>query len=86
MPTQEFKVTGEKVLATVRKLIKEGNARKIIIKNEQGKTVMEFPLTVGAVGAAFVPALAAIGAFAALVTDCTILVEKVEERKAPKKR
>jgi hypothetical protein len=76
MSTEEFKVSGEDVIATVKKLIAEGNARRIIIKNEQGETVIEFPLTIGAVGALVAPALAAVGAVAALVTKCTIVVEK----------
>ncbi|GAI77943.1 unnamed protein product, partial [marine sediment metagenome] len=53
-----------------------GNARKIIIKNENGKSVVEFPLTVGAIGALIAPILAAAGAIAALLTKCTIIVEK----------
>ena len=57
-------------------MIKEGNARRIIIKNEDGESVAEFPLTVGAVGALVAPILAAVGAIAALLTKCTIVVEK----------
>ncbi len=75
MGTEEFKVSGDEVLSTVKRLVKEGNARRIIIKNESGETLVEFPLTLGAVGALLAPALAAIGAIAALVTKCTILVE-----------
>jgi hypothetical protein len=73
---EEFKVSGEQVVKKVKQLIKEGNARRIIIKNEHNKVVMEFPLTVGAVGAVFVPVLAAVGALAALMTNCTIIVQK----------
>lgn len=76
MSTEEFKVSGEDVLKTVKKLIAEGNARRISIRREDGSTLMEFPLTVGAVGALIAPALAAVGAIAALVTKCTIVVEK----------
>ncbi|MFA7309555.1 MAG: DUF4342 domain-containing protein [Candidatus Paceibacterota bacterium] len=76
MSTEEFKVSGEDVIATVKKLLKEGNARRIIIKNEAGVTVVEFPMTIGAVGALVAPALAAIGAIAALLTKCTIVVER----------
>ncbi len=75
MGSEEFKVSGDEVLSTVKRLVKEGNARRIIIKNESGETLVEFPLTLGAVGALLAPALAAIGAIAALVTKCTILVE-----------
>ena len=73
---EEFKVSGEQVLKKVKQLIKEGNARRIIIKNEDNKVVMEFPLTIGAVGAVLVPVLAAVGALAALMTNCTIIVQK----------
>ncbi len=73
---EEFKVNGEEIIAKVKELIKEGNARRIIIKNETGVTLLEVPLTLGAVGALLAPALAAVGALAALVTKCTIVVEK----------
>ncbi len=73
---EEFKVSGEQVVKKVKQLIKEGNARRIIIKNENDKVIMEIPLTVGAVGAVFVPVLAAVGALAALMTNCTIVVQK----------
>jgi hypothetical protein len=73
---EEFKVSGEEVMKKVREIIKEGNARKIIIKNEEGKEVIAIPLTLGAVGAILAPALAAIGAVAALLTKCTIVVIK----------
>ncbi len=74
--TEEFKVTGERLIEKVKELVREGNARKIIIKNEEGKTLLEVPLTIGAVGALIAPALAAIGAVAALVSNCTIVVVK----------
>jgi len=73
---EEFKVSGEEIIEKIKKIIKEGNARKIIIKNEKDEIVAEFPLTVGAVGALIAPILAAIGAIAALLTKCTIVVEK----------
>jgi hypothetical protein len=75
---EEFKVSGEEVLKKIKELIAEGNARRIIIKNEEGKTIVEVPLTIGAVGAVLAPMLAAIGAIAALVTKCTIVVERKE--------
>ncbi len=71
---EEFTVSGEKVVEKVKELIREGNARRIIIKNEEGKSIMEFPVTVGVVGALIVPVLAALGALAALLTKCTIVV------------
>jgi len=73
---EQFKVAGEQVLAKVKELIKEGNARRIIIRNEKKDVIMEIPLTIGAVGAVFAPVLAAVGALAALVKNCTIEVEK----------
>ena len=76
---EEFTISGEKLLSTVKKLVREGNIRRITIKNKEGKTQIEIPLTFGVVGALFLPTLAAIGAIAALVTECTIVVEKVEK-------
>ena len=73
---EEFKVSGEDIIEKIKEVIKEGNARRIIIKNEDGESVAEFPLTVGAVGALVAPILAAVGAIAALLTKCTIVVEK----------
>ena len=73
---EEFKVSGEEVLKKVKELIKQGNIRRIIIKNEKGDTLMEIPLTFAVVGAVIAPVLAAVGALAALVTNCTIVVEK----------
>lgn len=78
-PTEEFTVNGEELLAKIKSLINEGNVRRIIIKDEGGKVLVEFPLTVGVVGALLVPIWAAIGAIAALVTKCTIVVERREE-------
>ena len=73
---EEFKVSGEEVVKKVKQLIKKGNARKIIIKDAKGRSVLEIPLTLGAVGAVLVPAFAAIGAVTALLTNCTIVVIK----------
>ena len=75
---EEFKVSGEEVVKKVKELVKEGNIRRIIIKNEEGKTLIEVPLTIGAIGAVLLPIWAAIGAIAALVANCTIIVEKRE--------
>jgi uncharacterized protein DUF4342 len=74
--TEEFRITGDELLARVRALIHEGNIRRIIIRNEAGHTLIEIPMTVGVVGAALLPVWAAIGAVAALATDCTIVVER----------
>ena len=75
--TEEYRVTGDGLLAKVKELVHEGNVRRIIIKKEDGDTLIEVPLTLGVVGAVLVPELAAIGAIAALVADLTIVVEKV---------
>lgn len=78
METEEFKVTGEELLKKAKELIQAGNARRLIIKNEKDETLIEIPLTVGAIGAVLLPPLAAIGAIAALVTKCSIVVVKRE--------
>ncbi|HHU50951.1 MAG TPA: DUF4342 domain-containing protein [Firmicutes bacterium] len=75
---EEFKVKGEDVVAKIKELLHEGNIRRIIIKNEDGRSIIEIPLTVGVVGAMIAPVWAAIGAIAALVAKLTIVVEKLE--------
>lgn len=77
--TEEFKVNGEDLLKKVKAIIAEGNVRRITVKNKEGKTIVELPLTIGLVGAALAPLLAAVGAVAALVTECTIVVEREHE-------
>ncbi len=76
MSTEEFKIEGDKLITKLKELLHEGNIRRVIIKNESGVTLVEIPLTVGVVGAAIAPILAAAGAIAALVSNCTIVVEK----------
>jgi len=78
-PHEEFKVNGEQLLAKVKELIREGNVRRIIIKDKDDKTLVELPLTVGVVGLVVAPVLAAVGAIAALVTECTIQVVRDEK-------
>lgn len=73
---ESFKVKGDELLARARWLIREGNVRRIVIEHK-GQTIAEFPLTVGVVGAVGAPVLAAIGALAALLTDCTLQVSRV---------
>lgn len=73
---EEFKVSGDALLGKVKELISEGNVRRIIIKNKDGKQLVELPLTLGVVGAVLAPVLAAVGAIAALVTECSIVVER----------
>ena len=77
--TEEFRVNGEDLIARIKKLINEGNIRRIIIKDKEGKTVFEIPLTFGVVGALLAPQLAAIGAIAALLSEATVVVEKVDQ-------
>lgn len=74
--TEQFKVYGHEVLSKIKELIKEGNVRRIIIKNEKGQVLVEIPVTFAVVGAVFAPILAAVGALAALVSKCTIEVER----------
>jgi hypothetical protein len=77
--TEEIKVQGEGLVAKVRELVREGNVRQITIKNEKGEVVVSFPLTLGVVGALLAPTLAAVGAVAALLTNCTIVIERAED-------
>jgi hypothetical protein len=74
--TEEFEVSGELLVAKIKELVNEGNVRRIIIKNEEGKTLIDVPLTLGVVGALIAPQLAAIGAIAAMVSKGSIIVEK----------
>ena len=74
--TEEFKVSGEQLLAKIKELVHEGNIRRIVIKNKEGGTFMEIPLTAGVVGVLLAPSLAALGAIAALVSEATVVVEK----------
>jgi hypothetical protein len=76
---EEFRVTGGEILNKFKEVLHEGNVRRIILKDERGKTFLEVPLTVGVVGAIVAPLLAAVGAIAALVSNLTIIVEKVED-------
>ncbi len=73
---EEFKVSGAELVDKVRELLHEGNVRRIVIKKDD-EPVLILPLTLAAVGVVLAPTLAAVGAFAALVTSCTIVVERV---------
>lgn len=77
---EEFRVDGDVLVAKIKEIIHAGNVRRIIIKNDKGETLIEFPLTVGVVGAVLLPVWAAIGAIAALAAKFTIVVEKVEPK------
>ena len=72
----EIKVMAEDLLKTVKKVLKEGNVRRITIKDKEGKVIATFPLTVGVIGAVLAPVIAAIGAFSAVLTECTLSIEK----------
>jgi hypothetical protein len=75
---EEFRVTGDEILNKIKEIVHEGNVRRIILKDEHGKTFMELPLPVGVVGALVAPVLAAVGAVAALASNLTIVVEKTD--------
>jgi hypothetical protein len=77
--TEEFKVEGERLVGKIKELIHQGNIRRIIIKDKEGKTVLEIPMTFGVVGALIAPQLAAIGAIAALLTEATVVIEKEDK-------
>jgi DNA-binding HxlR family transcriptional regulator len=81
--TEEFHVSGATLIAKIKELVQEGTVRRVVLKNEEGRTLVEFPLTLGVVGAVLAPQLAAIGAIAALVTRCIVVVEKVEQQVRP---
>lgn len=77
---EEHRVTGDRVIGKIKELIHEGNVRHVVIKNEDGRTLIELPVTVGVAGALLAPVWAAIGAMAAILTSCSIEVEReVEE-------
>jgi hypothetical protein len=76
--TEEFNVSSDDLIKTVKKLIHEGNTRRIIIKDEEGKVLLEIPVTIGIIGTVLAPWLAAIGVIGAIATNCTIVVEKKE--------
>jgi Domain of unknown function (DUF4342) len=76
---ESFKVKGDELLERVRQLIHEGNVQRVVIK-QGDQTIAEFPLTVGVVGALVAPVLAAIGALAAVLTDCTVYVRRAEPK------
>ncbi|MBA2627752.1 MAG: DUF4342 domain-containing protein [Gemmatimonadales bacterium] len=74
--TEEHRVSGEGLVARVKELIREGNVRRVIIKNDEGRSLMEIPLTIGVVGAVMLPVFVALGAIAALAAHYTLVVEK----------
>jgi D-aminopeptidase len=80
---ESFKAEGDQIVEQVKRMIHEGNVRRVIVQHD-GRTVAEFPLTAGVVGAVLAPVLASIGALVALLKDCTIQVERTETDAAPK--
>ncbi len=76
---QEFSVTGEQVVEFLKKVLHEGNIRRVVLKDESGKSMLEIPVTIGVVGVILLPVWAAIGAAAALVAKMTIVIEKTEQ-------
>jgi hypothetical protein len=80
---ESFKVAADNLVDAVKKLLHEGNVRRIVIKQD-GRTVAEFPVTVGVVGAVVAPMLAAVGAIAAVLTECTIEVERSGNERSDK--
>lgn len=82
MPTfkETFVIQGEQLLKKIKELIEEGNVRKVTIHDKEGKEIMSFPLTFGVVGAVLAPILAAVGALAALIGECTLSVEREEKK------
>lgn len=75
---EELTIDGERLVSTVKELVRQGNIRRISIVNRDGRTLIEIPLTLGVIGALLLPTLAAVGAIAALVTECRIVIERVE--------
>ena len=77
--SEEFRVNGEELIGRIKGLVNEGNIRRIIIKDKEGKVIFEIPLTFGILGALLAPQLAAIGAIAALLGEATVVVEKADK-------
>ena len=77
--TEEFAVSGAQLVATVKELVHQGNIRRILVKNRDGESLIEIPLSIGVVGILLLPTLAALGTIAALVTECTLVVERCDE-------
>lgn len=73
---EEIKVEGKKVVSKIKALIKEGNVRKITVKDSKGKVILSLPVTAGVIGAILLPPLVVLGAIAALITECTITVQR----------
>lgn len=79
---EKYKVAGDKVVSKIKELLHEGNVRHVVIKNEDGRTLIEFPVSIGVAGAVLLPVWAAVGAIAAIVTQCTIEIERETEEES----
>ncbi len=75
---EELQVDGDQIVKKVKELVSEAHVRRLVIKNQEGKTIIDIPLTVGVAGALLKPKLVALGAMAAMLTHGTIVVERVE--------
>ena len=80
---EEIKVTGRKLKGTLKALVREGNVRRVVVKNASGRTLLDVPLTAGVVGAALLPFWAAVGGLAALAARYTLVVERIDQPKPP---
>ena len=80
---ERYKVAGERVVEKLKELLHEGNVRHVVIKNDDGKTLIEFPVTIGVAGALLLPVWAAVGAVAAVVANCTIEIERNDDDESP---
>ncbi len=79
---EKHNVSGDRVVAKIKELLHEGNVRHVVTKNDEGRTLIEFPVSIGLAGALLLPVWAAVGAIAAMVTDCTIEVERGTEEES----
>ena len=77
--TEELTISGEKLVSTVKEIIRQGNVRRVSVRSKDGETLIDIPLTLGVVGTLLLPTVAALGTIAALVAQCTIVVERIEE-------
>jgi Domain of unknown function (DUF4342) len=80
---EELQVSGKKLLGTLKRVVREGNVRRVVIKNPGGRTVLDVPLTAGVVGAALLPFWAAVGGLAALAAHYTVVVERSDVPASP---
>jgi streptomycin 6-kinase len=81
---EEFKVSGSKLMAKLKELIHEGNVRRVVLKNPDGRVLLDMPLNAGIAGAALLPFWAAVGAVAVLATDYSVLIERDPESQVKK--